>query len=110
MSRGLLLFLCLLGLWATVEFLVRWQGVVDFPLYDVDEGIGYIPKASQRGTYLGKISWQVNEKNMTSESWAPNQRQDLLLIGDSIVWGGEEYKHEEKLGPSLQVCLPTWSV
>lgn len=83
---------------------------MDFPLYEVDEGIGYIPQANQRGAYLGKFSWQVNEKNMTSESWAPNQRQDLLLIGDSIVWGGEEYQHEEKLGPSLQVCLPTWSV
>jgi len=83
---------------------------VDFPIYEVDQGIGYIPRASQEGSFLNRFSWKVNEKNMAAGSWAPNQKPDLLLIGDSIVWGGEDYRHEEKLGSALQDCLPHWSV
>lgn len=93
-----------------VELWIRSQGIVDFPIYDTDEGIGYIPKAGQQGSYLNRFPWLVNERNMTAGPWKPNEKPDLLLIGDSIVWGGEEYRHEEKLGPQLQKHLPGWSV
>ena len=93
-----------------VELWIRSQGIVDFPIYDTDEGIGYIPKAGQAGSYLNRFPWLVNERNMTAGPWKPNEKPDLLLIGDSIVWGGEEYRHEEKLGPQLQKHLPGWSV
>ena len=79
-----------------VELWIRSQGIVDFPIYDTDEGIGYIPKAGQAGSYLNRFPWLVNERNMTAGPWKPNEKPDLLLIGDSIVWGGEEYRHEER--------------
>lgn len=110
MKKGSILLVTLLGLWIGAELWIRSRGILDFPLYDVDQGIGYIPKASQEGSYLNRIPWKVNEKNMTAGSWEPNQKPDLLMLGDSIVWGGEEYRHVEKLGPQLQRSLPNWSV
>jgi lysophospholipase L1-like esterase len=96
--------------WVIAELLIRQKGVMDFPLYDVDQEIGYIPRPNQNGMYLNRISWRVNGKNMTAGAWRPDEKPDLLLIGDSVVWGGEEYRHEEKLGPQLQAQLPDWSV
>lgn len=110
MKKNLILMTVLVVFGIAVEVAIRFQGVIDFPLYDTDDGIGYIPKPNQKGSYLNRFPWKVNEKNMTSGPWAPNQKPDLLLIGDSIVWGGEEYRHEEKLGPQLQKSLPEWSV
>lgn len=107
LGLGILLFVFS---WADLELFTRCQGVIDFPIYQVDQEIGYIPRASQEGSLVNRFTWKVNEKNMTSGSWAPNQKPDLLLIGDSIVWGGEEYRHGEKLGTALQDCLPLWSV
>ena len=109
--RTKVFFISILVLLAVgIELWIRSQGIVDFPIYDTDEGIGYIPKAGQQGSYLNRVPWKVNEKNMTAGPWKPNRKPDLLLIGDSIVWGGEEYRHEEKLGPQLQKHLPGWSV
>lgn len=110
LKQGLLLCVGFAVLWGAAELLIRRQGVVDFPLYDVDQEIGYIPRPNQKGMYLNRISWVVNEKNMTAGMWSPGKRPDLLLIGDSVVWGGEEYRHEEKLGPQFQAQLPNWSV
>jgi len=110
LKRKILLGVVFAVLWVAAELKVRQQGVVNFPLYDVDQEIGYIPRPNQKGVYLNRISWEVNEKNMTSGPWKPNQKLDLLLIGDSIVWGGQDYRHEQKLGPQLQAQLPDWSV
>jgi hypothetical protein len=41
---------------------VRMAWFVDFPLYDADASIGYIPKANQRGNFLNKNDRVINEK------------------------------------------------
>jgi lysophospholipase L1-like esterase len=91
---------------------LRLAGVIDFPLYDTDEAIGYIPRASQYGDFLRRNHYEVNERNQTAGHWSPdsNGKPDLLVLGDSLVWGGNPYDQREKLGPQLQSLLPRWSV
>lgn len=92
------------------ELGLRAAGLVDFPLYDADPRIGYIPRASQSGAYLRHNHWQINEKSQGSAPWQPDRHTDLLLLGDSIVWGGNPLDQPQKLGPTLQRALPDTDV
>ena len=84
---------------------VRVAGLVDFPLYDADATIGYIPKANQRGSFLNKNDWVINEKHMGAETFVPDPAGNILLVGDSIVWGGNPYALPDRLGPRLQALV-----
>lgn len=102
-SNVLLFIVVIVGL---TEVGVRLSGLTDFPIYDKDSGYGYIPKPSQSGNFLNKNSWAFNDRSMPIErSWNPNQGMNILLIGNSIVMGGNAYPQETKLGPLLQERL-----
>lgn len=85
-----------------LEVALRLVGIIDFPIYDADHQIGYIPQPEQSGRFLRRNDWVVNERSMGSGPWRPQGERDILLLGDSLVWGGNPYDHEEKLGPLLQ--------
>ena len=87
---------------ALVEAVARLSGIADIPLYDVDREIGYIPKPNQSGAFLRRNDWVFNERSMGARSFAPDGRTNILLLGDSIVYGGDAYKQREKLGPRLE--------
>ena len=95
-----------------LEFGLRQLGLVDFPLYDADAEIGYIPKANQRGSFMNRNDWQVNELHMGNGPFKPSPQGNILLVGDSIVWGGNPYAAHERLGPQLQALVPqaVWTV
>jgi hypothetical protein len=100
LHRLLLGAACLL---AGSEVAVRWSGLVDFPVYTVDSEIGYLPAPNQSGKFLNKNRWVFNDRSMATEvAWNPNKRPNLLLIGNSIVMGGNPYDQPDKLGPLLQ--------
>ena len=98
-------FGALLAVGIVTEVGLRLAGAMDFPLYEVGPQIGYIPAPNQRGSYLNKNRWMVNERSLDTTAWRPNGTRDLLLLGDSIVWGGNHYDHEHKLGPQLEEAL-----
>jgi len=103
----------LLCLTLVAELGLRSAGVLDFPVYAVDDEIGYIPAPNQSGAFLNRNRWQLNERSMSSPPWASSGKKNLLLLGDSVVWGGNTMGQDEKLGPLLQVQLPdmqVWSV
>lgn len=100
--RPLLLLASLALALGAGEAALRWSGVIDFPLYEADATIGYIPKASQRGSFLNRNDWVVNERHMGAERFAPGPEGNVLLVGDSVVWGGNPYARDERLGPQLQ--------
>jgi hypothetical protein len=82
---------------------VRLSGISDVPTYAVGGDIGYIPKPSQSGKFLNKNSWVFNDRSMGTESrWTPTRRPNILLIGNSIVMGGNPYAQNDKLGPLIQ--------
>jgi hypothetical protein len=84
------------------ELVVRLSGIVDFPVYHVDDEIGYIPKPNQAGNFLHRDSWVFNDHSMgTVTPWTP-ARPGILLIGNSVVMGGNPYDQKQKLGPLLQ--------
>jgi hypothetical protein len=89
-----------------VEIFLRVSGAVDFPTYNVDSEIGYLPKESQSGLFLNKNDWHFNDKSMPiAQNWDPTLRPNILLIGNSIVMGGNPYQQQDKLAPQIQKRL-----
>ena len=85
--RKILLFFIIIFL--GIEITLRSLGLTDFPLYDTDNVIGYIPKPSQSGAFLGKNYWRFNSLSMKNdEEFNQIKSLDTLLVGDSIVYGG----------------------
>jgi hypothetical protein len=89
----------------TAEGGVRALGIVDFALYEANAQIGYIPAANQHGSFLNKNDWQFNALHMGAPAFQPDPARDVLLVGDSLVYGGNTYRQSERLGPTLQTLL-----
>jgi hypothetical protein len=95
-----------LALAVVIEIALRLGGVVDFPVYQVDDGIGYSIRPNQAGAFLRRHSWVFNDRSMgTAAAWDPTKKPNLLLIGNSIVMGGNPYREPDKLGPLVQTEL-----
>jgi hypothetical protein len=103
------LSLIVIGLGAA-ELGTRATGIVDFPIYETDGEIGYILAPNQSGTFLNKNDWVINEKSMNAIAWAPQGVRDILVVGDSLVWGGNPLDQADRLGDQLGDLLPDWSV
>lgn len=97
---------------AAIEVGVRVCGISDVPLYIADQEIGYLPRPSQTGSFLRRNDWQFNSLSMGADEFIPSGAVDTLLLGDSIVFGGNPYRGEERLGPQLSRLLgqPVWPV
>lgn len=107
---AILIFFLLIAL---AELTLRLMGVGDFPVYQADNKIGYIPKASQSGRFLNKNEWAFNSLHMgVSNEFEKSNRLTSLLIGDSIVLGGNPIPQKDKLGPQLQNLIhkPVWPI
>ncbi|HEU0045061.1 SGNH/GDSL hydrolase family protein [Sphingomonas sp.] len=93
--------LVLLLAMALLELGTRATRIADTPLYLADNRIGYIPRPNQSGRFLWTHDWSFNELSMgTSRPFRPAP-SSILLIGDSIVFGGNPYTANERLGPQL---------
>lgn len=90
---------------AVAEGGVRALGQVDFALFEANAQVGYIPAANQQGSFLNKNHWQFNGLHMGAPAFAPNPLRDVLLVGDSVVYGGNAYRQLQRLGPTLQAQL-----
>ena len=97
---------------ALIELAIRAVGLIDFPLYDIDEKIGYLPRPNQKGAFLRNRDWEYNELSMGSATFRPTPGRDILLIGDSIVNGGNPTRQQDRLGPKLQELegVSVWAV
>lgn len=88
------------------ELGARWLGLTDFPVYEANSQIGYIPAANQKGSFLNVNDWEFNSLHMGAREFEPSaERRDVLLVGDSIVLGGNPVKQSDKLGPQLEKAL-----
>jgi hypothetical protein len=85
------------------EVAVRQAGLVEFPLYVLDAEYGYAPARNQSGAFLRRNRWTFNDIGLgVDATWEGNARRNLLLVGNSIVLGGNPYDQPDKLGPLLQ--------
>jgi hypothetical protein len=96
----------LLAVLCLVEVGVRLSGLTDFPAYAVDAGIGYIARPDQSGRFLDKNAWVFNDKSMpTAEPWAPEGHFNVMLIGNSVIMGGNPLDQKDKLAPQMSKDL-----
>ncbi|HYD32650.1 MAG TPA: hypothetical protein VEB64_17545 [Azospirillaceae bacterium] len=74
----------------------------DYPLFDVDDGIGYLPSPNQAGAYLWAYDWVFNDRSMGTGAWKPTPGFNVFLIGDSIVYGGNFIRQSERIGSVME--------
>ena len=84
------------------EMLVRGLGFIDFPVYEANAQVGYIQASGQHGSFLNRNQWEFNSLHMSAPEFTPNPALDMLLVGDSVVSGGNGYQQQDRLGPALQ--------
>jgi hypothetical protein len=93
-------------LFISSEIYLRHAGFASYPVYDVDAQIKYIPAANQHGRFLNHNAWFFNDRHMGNISnWSTGNHPNILLIGNSIVLGGNPFDHQDKLGPLLEKDL-----
>ena len=107
MKRALLwVAVGVIGAAALGEIGLRLAGVGDFPTYDANPVTGYIPSANQSGRFMGR-DWAFNEHHMgVAQPFEPSAKRDIVLVGDSIVYGGNPYRQADKLGPVMERSMP----
>ncbi len=113
MRRPIVAALLVLGIavLAGVEVAARLSGIGDFPVYLDDPGIGYILAPGQHGVFLRRNRWEFNEYSMGAGPFRPEGRRNVLLLGDSLVLGGNPLDQPQRLGPTLERELGTpWAV
>ena len=87
---------------AVSEVALRAVGFLDFPLHDRDDQIGYLPRPNQSGSFLNTNDWHINSLSMASGAFTPSDSaSDILLVGDSIVYGGNAYKMNDRVAHYL---------
>ncbi len=112
MLTAAIVILCTVAMVAAAELALRLLGVINFPIFDANARIGYIPKPQQIGVFAGRTAWEFNERSMGT--WRPFEpgSNDIVLVGDSVVYGGTNYRAFERLGPQLEFATGTmvWPV
>lgn len=95
-----------------IEITARLSGIGDFPLYIEDAEIGYVVAPNQSGAFLRRNDWIFNGYSMASGPYHPDKNDNTLLIGDSIVQGGNPLPQRDKVGSQLEMLLghPVWPV
>ncbi len=81
--------------------------MVDVPTYVRDDHFGYAPRPSQAGRFLTQNSWVFNDRGMgVAADWKPTTAHtDVVLIGNSIVLGGNTYDQQDKVASLMQSRL-----
>ena len=103
----------LLGLISSLilcEAAVQFFGLVHVSVYEGNNQIGYIPAPNQSGAFMSSHTWRFNEYSMDAGPFQPDSKRfNLLLVGDSLVLGGNPLAERERLGPQLEK-LTGWQV
>jgi len=105
-TRWVRVALGLIALLGLTELGLRVAGLGEFPTYLKDDHFGYVPKPNQAGRFLQRNEWVFNDRSMgVAEPWRPGDRTDILLVGNSVVLGGNAYNQPDKLAPIMQSQL-----
>jgi hypothetical protein len=105
-TRWVRVALGLVALLGLTELGLRVAGLGEFPTYLRDDQFGYIPKPNQAGRFLQRNEWVFNDRSMgVATPWQASDRTDILLVGNSIVLGGNAYNQSDKLAPLMQSQL-----
>jgi hypothetical protein len=81
-----------------IEIGVRIAGLTDFPVYVRMPGVAYVLAPSQHGAFLRKTHWFVNDKSFANANRFSSVHPNCLLVGDSVVYGGNYFDYERRIG------------
>jgi len=84
-----------------MESFVRLSYISNIPYYNANNVIGYIPQPNQSGAFLWRNRWVFNDKSMGVAAPFKPVRNAILLIGDSIVLGGNQLDQSQRIGVRL---------
>lgn len=101
MKLAILLLVLCLGL---IEISVRILGIADVPIREANNITGYIPKPNQNGRFIGN-SWTINEMQMISRKPFTREGEEILIAGDSVVFGGNLLNQTDRVGEQLDALL-----
>ena len=93
----------------SVEIVTRVLGIADVPIREANPVTGYIPVASQSGSFLNN-TWHINEMQMISRKEFTSRGDEVLVVGDSIVFGGNALDQSERVGEQLDALFETRNV
>ena len=80
---------------------MQLSGAVNIPVYEANNQIGYIPAPNQSGSFLHIHDFRFNEYSMGAGPFKPDSaRYNVLLISDSLVFGGTRFQKLSGSGPS----------
>jgi hypothetical protein len=101
-----------LGLAAFVllgEGAVRVAGLADSPLYDATPEVGYVARPNQSGQFL-RNHWAINDRGMIDPRKFDPASRPVLVLGDSIIFGGNPFDQSERVASLLQAMRPGQAV
>jgi len=111
MKRLKLFLLALVLLAIGLDIALRLMGAASFPLYRLDPDIGYLVAPDQQGSFLHRNRWEYNACGMGAGPFEPAGKSNVLMVGDSVVLGGNPLDQSVRLGPALERDLgPGWAV
>lgn len=90
----------LISTFLLAEGSVRVLGLADVPIRSANNITGYIPLPNQNGSFLLN-DWHVNNLSMISRSDYQNIGDEVIIAGDSVVFGGNPLAQDERIGEQL---------
>ena len=86
------------------EASVRILGISNVPIREVSNTYGYIPRASQSGRFLLN-DWAINAMHMITSAEFTTRDNEVLLVGDSVLFGGNRLSQKQRVGEQLDMRL-----
>lgn len=88
----------------SVELIGRWCGLTNVPLYVSSDKFEYIPKPNQNVT-IYRNRFATNEYSMRSDPLEKNDTTVVLLLGDSVLFGGSQVDQDSLASTILEKKL-----
>ena len=106
------LVLLIAGLLLFGEVTARALGVADVPTFAPDKRVGYYPRPNQAGRVLDRNRWVFNDRGMGVAEPFRVSPASVLLVGDSVVYGGAPLDQAVHIAPLLSKASsrPVWPV
>lgn len=98
------IFIFIVIIFVLAETAARSLGVANDPLREANNITGYIPEASQSGRFIFN-DWTINSMHMISSAEFNTRGDEVLLVGDSIVFGGMRLSQQQRVGEQLDTML-----
>jgi len=84
----------------TAELWLRGRGFIDVPLFRPDDHGTYRAAPNQSGRFMGRHEWRYDRRGMRFDGEAANLAGATILVGDSVVDGGNRIGQAQTL-PAL---------